>query len=72
MGVPLQAILAAKNVIGVIQTVKPGLQDKILPAGFLASSEGTALTTSTFGARYLGCPAIGVGDQQTRRTTACP
>ena len=39
MGVPIQAILGAKNVIGIIQSIKPGLQEKILPTGFLTSGQ---------------------------------
>jgi hypothetical protein len=39
MGVPIQAILGAKNLISVIQSIKAGLPEQILPSGFLASSQ---------------------------------
>ena len=39
MGVPLAQVLGAKNLINVIQGIKPGLREKILPPALLTPSE---------------------------------
>ena len=48
MGVPLAQILGAKNIIGIIQGIKPGLREKILPPALLTSTEKVSGNYGTY------------------------
>ena len=48
MGVPLQQILGAKNIIGMIQGIKPGLREKILPPAMLQGSQKVSGNYGTY------------------------
>ena len=62
MGVPLQQVLGAKNIIGIIQGIKPGLREKILPPALLTPSRKVSGNYGTYQKT--------VGERRAARTTA--
>ena len=61
MGVQLAQVLGAKNIIGVIQKVKPGLREKILPPQLLTPSRKVSGNYGTY--------HVTVGERRAARVT---